>query len=346
MNLLLFQLIVASLISFFVPMALKKLDFLLSAKDPKPSLSSSSSSSSYSYSVAPPFQIPTEFSAALSQYPNPLNIDISQARQSTCTDVKSQFYPVVHMEEYTVLDLSQTAGQSQIINREDQEAFMEERRSRKDMDVDVDMVTRTGTYTIGKYDENRANLYSSELFQNDDNMIDGYDGARTLHVGVDLGAPVGTEVHTFLDGVVHSVGYNEELGDYGHVVVVEYDLKSLYDNSHTNANTNTNTNSCDTSNDADTSCSCAHHKVWALYGHLDASTLKRNEVGKIVKRGEVLGCIGDVHENGGWNIPHVHFQLSIQEPATHDMPGAVALCDRERALVTYPDPRFVLGELY
>ena len=86
--------------------------------------------------------------------------------------------------------------------------------------------------------------------------------------------------------------------------------------------------------------------MWALYGHLDASTLKRNEVGKIVKRGEVLGCIGDVHENGGWNIPHVHFQLSIQEPATHDMPGAVALRDRERALVTYPDPRFVLGELY
>ena len=348
MNLLLFQLIVASMISFFVPMALKQLDFLLSAKDPK---SSSSSSSSCSYNVAPPFQIPTEFTAALSQYPNPLNIDISQARQS-------QFYPVVHMEEYTVLDLSQTAGQSQIIHREDQEAFMEERRSRKD--VDVDMVTRTGTYTIGKYDENRANLYSSELFQNDDNMIDGYDGARTLHVGVDLGAPVGTEVHTFLDGVVHSVGYNEQLGDYGHVVVVEYDLKrSLYDNSHanananTNANTNTNTNTCDTntcdrSNDAGTgtSSSCAHQKVWALYGHLDASTLKRNEVGKIVKRGEVLGCIGDVHENGGWNIPHVHFQLSIQEPATHDMPGAVALRDRERALVTYPDPRFVLGELY
>ena len=51
------------------------------------------------------------------------------------------------------------------------------------------------------------------------------------------------------------------------------------------------------------------------------------------------------HENGGWE-PHLHFQLSYQEPETHDMPGVVAPSDREEALQIYPDPRLVLGTLY
>lgn len=158
-------------------------------------------------------------------------------------------------------------------------------------------------------------------------------------MGMDLGGPVGTEVHSFADGVVHSVGYNSELGDYGHVVVVEYDLGSSLLGSN-----------IDRDGDGNGDATCASEKeipkVWALYGHLDASTLERNQVGKEVKRGDILGLLGDVHENGGWSIPHVHFQLSIQAPLTHDMPGAVALNDRARALVNYPDPRFIMGELY
>jgi hypothetical protein len=59
-----------------------------------------------------------------------------------------------------------------------------------------------------------------------------------------------------------------------------------------------------------------------------------------------LGYLGDVHENGGWFFPHVHFQLSLHPPATHDMPGAVSLEDRARALVEYPDPRYVVGSLH
>ena len=43
---------------------------------------------------------------------------------------------------------------------------------------------------------------------------------------------------------------------------------------------------------------------------------------------------------------HVHFQLSTEAPETHDMPGAVTLDDRPKALVRYPDPRWVLGMLY
>ena len=47
----------------------------------------------------------------------------------------------------------------------------------------------------------------------------------------------------------------------------------------------------------------------------------------------------------GWP-PHVHFQLSLVEPVTHDMPGAVLQSDREHALRTYPDPQLVTGRFY
>ena len=55
--------------------------------------------------------------------------------------------------------------------------------------------------------------------------------------------------------------------------------------------------------------------------------------------------MGAHDENGGWE-PHLHFQLSYQEPETHDMPGVVAPSDRDEALQIYPDPRLVLGALY
>ena len=60
----------------------------------------------------------------------------------------------------------------------------------------------------------------------------------------------------------------------------------------------------------------------------------------------MIGQIGDCAENGGWTGSHVHFQLSMDEPATHDMPGTVSRADRGKALLVYPDPRYVLGELY
>ena len=50
--------------------------------------------------------------------------------------------------------------------------------------------------------------------------------------------------------------------------------------------------------------------------------------------------------NGGWD-PHLHFQLSLIEPITHDMPGVVNPKDREEALLkNYPDPRLVMGTIY
>ena len=170
-------------------------------------------------------------------------------------------------------------------------------------------------YAIGRYDENRVSMYSSEHFQNTTNQIDGYGGQRTVHLGIDLDGPAGSPVYAFENGVVHKVGFNSDYGDYGHVIVLRHTLPSGVD-------------------------------VWALYGHLDRSTVKKNTEGAVVRKGAVIGRVGDCHENGGWAAPHVHFQISLTPPETHDMPGASSIDDRPKALLQYPDPRLILGPLY
>ena len=181
-------------------------------------------------------------------------------------------------------------------------------------------------YGIGRYDENRQNMYESDLFDDTTNSIQDFSGRRTLHVGIDLDGPIGTPVHAFCPGIVHAVGKNTALGDYGNVIIVK----------HTLPPSSTNDNVDD-----------AKERIcYALYGHLDDLVPQQWNVGDTVAAGQCLGRMGAIHENGGWFIPHVHFQLALSPPVTHDLPGAVALTDRARALCEYPDPRYVLGPLY
>jgi len=158
-------------------------------------------------------------------------------------------------------------------------------------------------YSVGKYDEVRPNLYNTELF----------GGTRLIHMGIDIGGPVGTPCMAFADGEVSHFGYNPEPGDYGNVVITKHDIGEV--------------------------------PVWALYGHMDAASIEGKSIGQKVSAGEVIAWFGAYEENGGWE-PHLHFQLSLVEPGTHDLPGVVAPEDREQALIDYPDPRLVLGPLY
>ena len=146
-------------------------------------------------------------------------------------------------------------------------------------------------------------MYSTELFS---------DG-RFLHIGIDIGAPVGTPCMAFDQGVISHFGYNPADGDYGYVIITKHLIDSK--------------------------------PIWALYGHLSAKSIKGKKIGQKVSRGEVICWMGDKHENGGWES-HLHFQLSINEPETHDMPGVVDPKNRDEALENYPDPRLVLGPIY
>ena len=158
-------------------------------------------------------------------------------------------------------------------------------------------------FSVGKYDEVRPHLYNTELF----------GGERNVHIGIDIGGPVGTPCMAFMDGEISHFGYNPAAGDYGNVVITKHEISGF--------------------------------SVWALYGHLDAESIGDKTVGQRVVAGEVVAWFGSFEENGGWE-PHLHFQLSLIEPETHDMPGVVAPENRDQALKDYPDPRNVLGPIY
>jgi peptidoglycan LD-endopeptidase LytH len=157
-------------------------------------------------------------------------------------------------------------------------------------------------WTIGRYDEDRS-IYTQPLF----------GGARTVHMGVDLGGPVGVAVHAPMPGVVTHAGALPAPGDYGHAVVVEHTLDG--------------------------------RPMWVLFGHLSARSIGHSPPGRRVRAGDVLGWLGHEGENGGWPS-HVHVQLSWERPATHDMPGAVRPEERAAARARFPDPRRIVGPVY
>ncbi len=189
--------------------------------------------------------------------------------------------PVVHIPlQYDVLDLSGPEPEGVVVGG------------------------RTSEWSIGQYDEKRA-CYTTELFADD----------RVIHVGIDIGGPIGTPVMAFADGEISHFGYNPADGDYGHTIITRQLIDGV--------------------------------PLWALYGHLDAASTQAaaERANLSIKAGEVIGWFGAEHENGGWPS-HLHFQLSFIEPETHDLPGVVSEADREQALFDFPDPQLVLGQLY
>ena len=170
-------------------------------------------------------------------------------------------------------------------------------------------------YQIGRYDEHRPGMYTSEIFS----------GERDLHVGLDIGAPVDTPVFCFADGVVFSKGINPEDGSYGPTIITQHELRlpaSIGSKELTNK-----------------------RKFWLLHGHLSTKSLDMVDIGDSVSAGQLIATIGDENENGGWP-PHIHLQISLIEPIDNDMPGVVKLSDRDEALATYLDPRLILGQIY
>ena len=140
-----------------------------------------------------------------------------------------------------------------------------------------------------------------------------FDDNRFIHVGIDIGAPIDTPIKSFADGTIYSFGINPHDGDYGPTIITQHQLNGT--------------------------------DVWALYGHLASRSLLGLVSGEKIYSGETIAWVGKEEENGGWP-PHLHFQLSLEKPDGHDIPGVVSPEERGRALQVYPDPRIILGDLY
>lgn len=165
-----------------------------------------------------------------------------------------------------------------------------------------DLGTQGTEFTIGKFNEVRPGLYAKFGFKK-----------RIVHMGLDIGAPLSSEVKSFYQGEIYQTYIDGETGGFGPTIITKHTIHQTH--------------------------------IYALYGHLSESSLKLWRVGDLVKTGQILSSLGSKEENGGWN-PHVHFQLSLTDPSLSPMQGVVAEEDSRTALEFYLDPQLVLGKLY
>ncbi|MTI08871.1 aminotransferase class III-fold pyridoxal phosphate-dependent enzyme [Curvivirga aplysinae] len=161
---------------------------------------------------------------------------------------------------------------------------------------------------MGRYAEPRL-IYTEPAFQDTD-----YSGCdkRTVHMGVDVMVPPGTELFAPCDAVVADVDIRSDHLDYGGVLL----LKHTIDTGET---------------------------FYALYGHLAHNVKELVKVGDKVKPGQKIAEIGDESENGGW-APHLHLQLAVTDFGKGcDIDGVVNADDLEIWKGFFPNPAAMLG---
>jgi murein DD-endopeptidase MepM/ murein hydrolase activator NlpD len=161
-------------------------------------------------------------------------------------------------------------------------------------------------YGIGGYDELRT-IYS---------ISDVFDGKqpneepRRLHLGIDVWGPVGTPIYAFMGGMVHSLAFNDQHGDYGATLILLHQLDGV--------------------------------PFYTLYGHLSLRDIKSISAGNYVSIGQTIGHFGDQRENGHWP-PHLHFQIILDmELKEGDYPGVCKYSEREKYLANCPNPDLIL----
>jgi peptidoglycan LD-endopeptidase LytH len=76
---------------------------------------------------------------------------------------------------------------------------------------------RTSKFGVGKYNEVRKGMYTTELFA----------GERNIHMGIDIAAPVNHPVASFYEGHVYMFAYNAAAGDYGHTLIIEHEFDGV-----------------------------------------------------------------------------------------------------------------------
>ncbi len=157
---------------------------------------------------------------------------------------------------------------------------------------------------IGGYGEDRA-IYTSPVFT-------GGGEPRTVHLGIDIFAPAGTDVFAPLPGRLHSFRDNANPLDYGPTIILEHVVADGL-------------------------------VFYTLYGHLGRESLDGLTVGRALAAGECLAVLGDRDVNGGWP-PHLHVQVVLDLMGnTGDFPGVCRRGERARWLDICPDPGPLLG---
>ncbi|OQP50983.1 peptidase M23 [Niastella yeongjuensis] len=166
--------------------------------------------------------------------------------------------------------------------------------------------TTNSRYGIGGYGENRTIYSISPVF---DGAQPGEE-PRRLHLGVDIWGPAGTKVYAFMGGMIHSLAFNDQFGDYGATLILLHQLDGF--------------------------------PFYTLYGHLSLRDIETLSAGQYVSIGQAIGHFGELHENGHWP-PHLHFQIILDmELKEGDYPGVCKYSERDKYLANCPDPDLIL----
>lgn len=195
-----------------------------------------------------------------------------------------------------IFDLTEKNQELSRLNLHDQSVFTDY--------VFATMKEQQAKLGIGKYNEDRIIYRRSELFSQEAEP-------RSVHLGIDLWVPVGTEIFAPLDGVVHSFQDNNSFGDYGPTIILEHNLDGL--------------------------------TFYTLYGHLSRESLSGLYVGKRIEKGFNFAWVGKYDVNGNWP-EHLHFQVIADILGKFgDFPGVCRPSERSYYLDLCPDPNLILN---
>lgn len=173
--------------------------------------------------------------------------------------------------------------------------------------VNEKLTANNAKYGVGGYNEHRTIYSRSEHF-------DTVEEPRRLHLGVDIWGPAETPIYNFYEAKVHSFKFNDNFGDYGATIILQYHLDDL--------------------------------TVYGLYGHLSLASLAELAKGQIIPAGKQFATFGVKEENGYWP-PHLHFQLIFDMQGMEgDYPGVCQFSKSDIFLANCPDPALILKHTF
>lgn len=168
--------------------------------------------------------------------------------------------------------------------------------------IDQQLQQTGARYGIGGYAEHRTIYSRSKVFDDAE--------PRRLHLGTDIWGEALTKIMCPVDGIVHSVGFNNQMGDYGATIILSHRLQ--------------------------------HVTFYTLYGHLNLSSIQQLQPGDLIEKGKVFTAFGIPAENGSWP-PHLHFQLILDTGEWKgDYPGVCKYSEKDKWLANSPDPDLLL----
>ncbi len=161
-------------------------------------------------------------------------------------------------------------------------------------------------YHLGYYAEPRL-IYTDQAFYKGPFKA---SSRRTVHIGVDIFVPAGTQVHAPAEATVAAVENRAHHLDYGGLIILRHETPD-------------------------------GAQFFTLYGHLNPASIASLSVGQPLEKGQAFAALGEPTHNGGW-APHLHFQTS---PFNTDpnWPGAVDPDELEFWSKIYPNPAALLN---